>query len=133
MAMQPSISQTIRDGRPVIDVSDLPDSAFDWRDPVWWGNTLLIIIETVTIALIIASYFYIRRNYNVFPPLKVDVSPPIYDTAPQLKWGTINVILMVLGCVPMYVTDVFARKLRKSAVVIGLIVMTLLAALGIWL
>src|SRR3954447_2096361 len=91
--------------RRLIDVSDLPDSAFDWRDPVWWGNTLLIIIETVTIALIIASYFYIRRNYNVFPPPKVDVSPPIYDTAPQLKWGTINVILMVLGCVPMYVTD----------------------------
>src|SRR3954453_16767826 len=107
MAMQPLISQSIRDGRPVIDVSDLPDSAFDWRDPVWWGNTLLIIIERVTIALIVAAYFYIRRNYNVFPPPKVDVFPHIYATAPKLRWGTINLILMLVGCVPMYITDVF--------------------------
>src|SRR3954464_10086893 len=131
MSASPSTSSTANVIRPMIDVSTWPDSAFDWRDPVWWGNTLLIIIETVTIALIVASYFYIRRNYNVFPPPKVDVSPPIYDTAPRLMWGTNNIILMVLGCVPIYVTDVFARKLRKSAVVIGLIAMTLLAAFGI--
>src|SRR3954470_19171037 len=93
--------------RPELDVSALPDSAFDWRDPVWWGNTLLTIIETVTIALMIASYFYVRRNYEVFPPPKVDVSPPIYNTAPRLLAGTINLVLMVLACAPMYITDQF--------------------------
>jgi heme/copper-type cytochrome/quinol oxidase subunit 3 len=119
--------------RPMIDVSGLPESAFDWRDPVWWGNTLLMMIETVTIALIIASYFYIRRNYEVFPPPKVDVSPPIYDTAPRLLWGTINLVLMVLACAPMYVTDQFARRKRRGAAIFGLILMGLVGALCTWL
>jgi cytochrome c oxidase subunit 3 len=112
--------------RPTIDVSDLPESAFDWRDPVWWGNTLLMVIETTTIALMIAAYFYIRRNFDVFPPPKIDVSPPIYHTAPIWRWGTINLILLILGCIPMYLTDRYARRMNRTGVLVGLIVMALL-------
>src|SRR4051812_18809898 len=129
MAMQPLISQSIRDGRPVIDVSDLPDSAFDWRDPVWWGNTLLIIIETTTIALLIASYFYIRRNYNVFPPPKVDVFPPIYQTQPQLLWGTINLVVLLGTCIPMYIIDQWARRLERTKVLWGCVAMFVVGAI----
>jgi heme/copper-type cytochrome/quinol oxidase subunit 3 len=111
-----------------LDVSSLSDSAFDWRDPVWWGNTLLMIIETVTIALLIASYFYIRRNYTVFPPPKVDVSPPIYDTAPRLTPGIINLALMILACIPMYITDKYARRLQRGPVIAGLILMIIIGA-----
>jgi cytochrome c oxidase subunit III len=119
--------------RPTLDVSNLPSSAFDWRDPVWWGNTLLIIIETTTIALLIASYFYIRRNFRVFPPPKVDVFPPIYKTAPQLLWGTINLALLIVTCVPMFITDQFARKLKRGPVIIGLFVMCIVGIVSCWI
>jgi heme/copper-type cytochrome/quinol oxidase subunit 3 len=126
-------SPTYEPQRPALDVSDLPDSAFDWRDPVWWGNLLIMTIETTTIALLIASYFYLRRNFNVFPPPKVDVFPPIYDTAPQLKWGMINLILMIVSCAVVYVTDRYARRLRRGPVIIGLAIMVLVAAACTWL
>jgi hypothetical protein len=32
--------------RAVIDVSELPHHEFDTYDPVWWGNNLLLAIET---------------------------------------------------------------------------------------
>ena len=53
MSMAEAFPEPLSPQRPpieVIDVSDLPESAFDWRDPVWWGNTLLICIETSTMA-----------------------------------------------------------------------------------
>ena len=110
---------------PMLDVSKLPESAFDWRDPVWWGNTLLIMIETVTMSIAIASYFYIRRNFEVFPPPKVDISPPVFNTEPRLMWGTINLVLMILSCGLMWVIDQYARRQRRMPVLIGLIVMLL--------
>ena len=33
--------------RRVINVAELRHHGFDTYDPVWWGNTLLMIIETV--------------------------------------------------------------------------------------
>ena len=32
--------------RAVIDISGLPHHEFDTYDPVWWGNNLLLAIET---------------------------------------------------------------------------------------
>ena len=40
----------------------------DARAPMWWGNLLLIFIETMTMGLLVASYFYIRRNFWEWPP-----------------------------------------------------------------
>src|SRR6266850_1882945 len=36
---------------PILDVSHLPDNAFDMRSPVWWGNTLMILIESTCFAM----------------------------------------------------------------------------------
>src|SRR5207248_1070724 len=59
----------------MLDVSDLPESGWDSNDPVWWGNLLAILIETTTIALLIASYFYLRRNFDEWPPPRIDEAP----------------------------------------------------------
>ena len=133
MTESPPSSTGFEPDRPAIDVSHLPDHAFDWRAPVWWGNTLLMIIETVTIALLVASYFYLRRNFNVFPPPKVDVFPPIYKTQPMLLWGSINLALIVIGCIPMYITDMFARRMQRGGVLAGLAFMLLLGIATCWL
>jgi cytochrome c oxidase subunit III len=100
---------------------------------VWWGNTLMMVIETVTIALMIASYFYIRRNYEVFPPPKVDVFPPIHDTTPRLLWGTMNLFVLLLSCAPMYIIDRFARELRRREVIIGMLIMFVITGICCWL
>src|SRR5438045_2821837 len=106
--------------RRVIEVSQLPPWAYDQRSAMWWGNLLMIFIETMTVALLIATYFYLRQNYQQWPPPKVDVFPPIPDPVPDLGPGTINLILLVIGCAIMYVTDQLARKLHKPGVLIGL-------------
>jgi heme/copper-type cytochrome/quinol oxidase subunit 3 len=119
--------------RPTIDVSHLPEHGFDWNSPVWWGNLLLMVIETVTISLLLVSYFYVRRNYNVFPPPKVDVFPPIFKTEPNLFWGTLNLSLMALACIPMWITDQFARRMQRPWVIAGLLVMIVIALLTCWI
>jgi len=113
--------------RPTLDVSGLPSGAMDWNAPVWWGNTLLIFIETTTIVLLLAAYFYIRRNFHEWPPPKEDVVPPIPHPVPLLRWGTANLIVTVLGCLPMIWTDLAARRKQQNKVRIGLIVMMLVA------
>ena len=65
-----------------LDVSHLPNYAWDERSPLWWGNLLLTLIESTTLLIMFASYFYIRMNYQEWPPPKVDVIPPIHRPVP---------------------------------------------------
>ena len=38
--------------RAIIDISELPHHDFDTFDPVWWGNNLLLAIETSMFAIL---------------------------------------------------------------------------------
>lgn len=114
--------------RPILDVSDLPASAFDVRAPLWWGNTLMILIETTTVALTIATYFYLHRNYALWPPPNGNVLPPIRNTNPDLLLSTSNTALLLLSLLPAIWIDRSARAGDRTAVVIGL---ALLFVIGI--
>ena len=119
--------------RRTLDVSDLPTAAMSERSPLWWGNLLLIFIETTTLALMLASYFYLRQNFDQWPPPKVDVHPPILHPTPALGAATADVVLMVLACVPMYLTDRAARRKERGKVVGGLALMLVVACVAIFL
>ena len=82
--------------RPVIDVSRLPADAPDSRAPAWWGNALFMAIETTTVALLLASYFYLWRNFPdaQWPPTQGTTNPPILKPVPQLLYGTLNTLLL---------------------------------------
>jgi cytochrome c oxidase subunit 3 len=54
--------------RRTIDVSRLPEFAFGHRDPLWWGVMGLIAIEGTMLALVAASWFYVRGNFAAWPP-----------------------------------------------------------------
>ena len=54
--------------RTIVDVSELPHHEFDTYDPVWWGNNLLLAIESSMFAILIATYFYLRQNFSLWPP-----------------------------------------------------------------
>jgi cytochrome c oxidase subunit 3 len=109
--------------RPALDVSHLPTTAFDERSPLWWGNLLLVFIESTTLAIMLASYFYIRMNYDQWPPPKVDVIPPIGKPLPDLGAATADVVLMVVSCLPMYLTDMAARRKKRGLTLAGLVLM----------
>lgn len=115
-------------GRRVLDVSGLPDKAMDSHAPVWWGNLLLILIESTTVVLLLVSYFYLRRNFDAWPPTQPNWVPPLFNPVPNLPIPTVELILMVLSCGLMYWTDMAARRQDAPKVKIGLWVMVAIAA-----
>lgn len=114
----------------VIDVSKLPPTAFDARAPVWWGNLLMCLIETMTVAMLAVSYFYVRQNFDQWPPPRVNDQPPLIHPAPDLWPGTANAILLVASCVPMYLIDAGVRRGAKW-VPVGLVGMGLAGVVSV--
>ena len=107
--------------RAVIDVSELPHHEFDTYDPVWWGNNGLLAIETSMFAILIATYFYLRQNFALWPPPIAQLTAPLRPL-PDLTYGTANTILLVLGCIPMVIADLNARRGNRRATQIALAV-----------
>src|SRR5215213_9545209 len=98
--------------RAIIDVSELPHHEFDTYDPVWWGNNGLLAIETSMFAILIATYFYLRQNFPLWPPPLAQLTAPLRPL-PELSYATANTILLVLSCIPMIIGDVSARRGNK--------------------
>jgi heme/copper-type cytochrome/quinol oxidase subunit 3 len=98
---------TVTATRPTIDASRLPAEVRDGRTPAWWGNVLFMTIETTTVALLLASYFYLWRNYpqDQWPPPQGNTDPPILKPVPDLLLGTVNVLLLVATVPLMRLVD----------------------------
>lgn len=107
--------------RTIIDVSELPKHEFDTFDPVWWGNNLLLTIETTMFGILVATYFYLRQNFALWPPPVAQLTATLRPL-PELVFGTANTILLVASCAPMIVTDLSARRDQRKLSQIGLVV-----------
>ena len=107
--------------RAVIDVSKLPHHEFDTYDPVWWGNNFLLAIETSMFGILIASYFYLRQNFPLWPPPVAQLTDTLRPL-PELTYGTANTILLVFSCIPMVLTDRAARRGDRQFSQAGLVV-----------
>src|SRR3954453_15174761 len=118
--------------RTYLDVSKLPSSALDHRSPIWWGNALLLCIETSMFALAIASYFYFRRNFEQWPPPKIDQMPVLYHPVPKLFWGTTSLIILLVSLIPMIIADRAALRMNENAVRIAAAIGLLLALATIY-
>ena len=121
--MSEAVERFDHTGRAVLDVSGLPDTAFDTRSPVWWGNTLLIFIETTTLVLLLVTYFYLRRNFEDWPPPQGMTVPPMYHPVPDLPIPTAETVVILGSCAAMAFIDRAARRMKERAVKIGLWVM----------
>lgn len=93
----------------VVDVSSLPSHGFDSHAPLWWGNLMMILIESTMMALVAASYFYLRQNFDVWPPPRAE-PPSILRPLPELGAATANLLLLLGSCVPMFLADRAARR-----------------------
>ena len=111
--------------RTVIDISELPKHEFDTYDPVWWGNLLLLAIETTMFGILIATYFYLRQNFPLWPPPVAQLTDTLRPL-PELTFGTANTILLLASCGPMIVTELAARREQRTLSQIGLIICILL-------
>ena len=112
-----------------IDVSKLPPHVEDHTSPIWWGNTLLLFIETTMFALLVGTYFYLRMNFAKWPPVRSDAG--LYQTNPELGFATANVFVLVLSCVPMFIVDRACLRMHLAIVRLGMTVMVLIGLLTI--
>lgn len=92
---------------PTIDVSSLPKIAFGPKSLIWWGTTGLLAIEATAFVLLFAVYFYLRGRVPEWPP---GVLPP------DLRWGTLNLVLFLVSAAPNYLTQRAAKRfdLRRA-------------------
>jgi cytochrome c oxidase subunit III len=104
--------------RSTIDVSGLPRSAIDHRSPIWWGNALLLAIETTMFAILAATYFYLRQNFENWPPPQVNFIPPNLHPAPDLFWGTLNLVVILAAAFFMLLADRAALRYDKNKVLL---------------
>jgi heme/copper-type cytochrome/quinol oxidase subunit 3 len=98
--------------RTTLDVSTLPTVAFGNPGLVWWGTVGFMVIEGFTLALCVASYLYLRRNFPEWPPPRTPV--------PDLVLPTIGLVVMVLSTIPMWFADKAARRFDKATVILWL-------------
>jgi cytochrome c oxidase subunit III len=116
--------------RPVIDISNLPNTELDHRSAIWWGNLLLLAIETTMFALLIGGYFYLRNNFTQWPPPLIKGPMAYFDPVPALPVPTINLFILLLSVAPMVWADRAALHLKQGPVcraLAGCIVLGLVA------
>jgi heme/copper-type cytochrome/quinol oxidase subunit 3 len=88
--------------RRTLDVSKLPTYTFGPADPVWWSASLFIAIETTMFALLLTAYFYVRGNFQEWPPTG--------PGAPSTKAACVGAVLLALSIVPAVLADRAARR-----------------------
>lgn len=103
--------------RPAGDVGQLPTVTFGPKSLMWWGTFGFIVIEGWTTALLVVAYLYLRQNYEAWPPLRT--------AYPSLLIPTINVLVMLIGCVPAAIVARAARRLDEPAVKRWLVVQSI--------
>ena len=62
--------QAERPLRPVVNVSDLPSVVYGARVVTWWGTVGFMAAEAATLSACVASYYYVLRNFESWPPLR---------------------------------------------------------------
>ena len=100
--------------RSEIDVSRLPTEVFGSRQPMFWGTLGFMVIEGWTIALAVASLFYLRQNFQAWPPLNTP--------RPSLLIPTINLVVMLASIAPTILAERAAKRCDKGAARLWLVV-----------
>lgn len=103
----------------VDDVSRTPSVTFGSRTMMWWATLGFIVIEGWSVALLIASYIYLRQNYVAWPPLGTPL--------PSLGIPTLNVLIMLASIVPAALAARAARRLDTPAVKAWLVITSIMA------
>jgi cytochrome c oxidase subunit III len=107
--------------RVVVDVTELPTVVFGSRGLLWWGTWGFAVVESMTLLLSVATYFYLRRNFTSFPP----------EGYPLPDWvrPTIGVVIYLLTLVPAFFLQRAAKALDRERTKRWLIALSICAVL----
>ncbi len=89
-----------------LDVSGLPTVVFSHRSLMWWGTLGVMAIEGTVFALAAMAYFYLRSHQDTWP---------LTALPPDLRWGTVNTLLMLASVFPARMAKKAAEKLDLRA------------------
>jgi len=76
-----------------VDVSGVSTSGFGLKSPPWWGTAGFMIVEGTGLALCAASYVYLSRNFEAWPPPSI----PEPDTVVPTISLAVLVLVGILG------------------------------------
>jgi heme/copper-type cytochrome/quinol oxidase subunit 3 len=96
-----------------LDVSHLAPGAFGHRSILWWGTMGIVLIEGTMFALMFGAYFYLRMRNSTWP---ANVPPP------DLKWGTLNMVVLLASAVPNELAKRAGERIDLGAVRFWLVV-----------
>lgn len=97
-----------RQQRAVLDVSRMPTQLFGSGAENWWGTVGFMVIEGTTLALCVATHFYLRRNFDVWPPFRVPL--------PAIGAATVNLILFLASILLMSMACKAAKRMDIGGV-----------------
>lgn len=96
---------TQSDQPATIDVSHLESYAFGPRSVLYWGMVCLCLIEGTAMMLLLASYLYVRGNFNEWPP----------SHALPLVAGPLTMGALLASLFPMWLTGRAAAAKNLAA------------------
>lgn len=99
------------------DASALPDHGFGHRSTTWWGVNGFMAIEGAGFALAFAAYFFLMAQERQWPASALP---------PDLLWGTVTLVLLLLSELPNIWVKRAAEMEDITRVRIGLVVMSLI-------
>ena len=105
--------------RRELDVSGLPTFAFGHRALTWWCTWSLILMEGGMFVVLFGAYFFLRTPVPDWPP---------GVAYPRPFWGTVNLAIILLSCVPNYFQKKAAESLDLRGVRVWLAVLIAFAA-----
>jgi cytochrome c oxidase subunit 3 len=106
------MNEAVQKGR-ALDVAELPTVVFSHRSLMWWGTLGVMAIEGTVFGLAVMAYFYLRSHQATWP---------ITALPPDLLWGTLNLLVMLVSFLPAHLAKRAAERLQLQGVRIWLVV-----------
>ena len=115
----------MRAQRALIDVSRLPTVVFGPRATTWWGMMSFMAIESLTLAICAASYFYLRKNFQAWPPEGTALPSLLLPTIALIALLASNILAVALDRAAHKENFGRTRMLLSVMTVAGLALFTL--------
>ena len=106
-----------------VDVTHVPTSGYGPKSPMWWGTMGFMIVEGMSLALCAASYVYLSRNFEAWPP------PTIPE--PDVLVPTITLALMIASSLTGIGIDRLSKKKDARRLLQWLIACTIIKAVAL--
>jgi len=101
-----------------LDVRDLPSYGYSHGSLMWWGTMGLMLIEGTVFGLGVMMYFYLHGIADAWP---IDAVPP------DLRWGTVNTVILLLSLWPNHLAKAAAEREDRARARFWMVVCLLFA------